>query len=247
MAQARDDSAQPTPAGEVPEEIVVEADEADEIVVEEAPTSESATATATLTDEKVESPLAGERVTYVTTPTPPRARSNRVVGSLLALVGAVVFAVLYALVGAAFIALTGSAFSFGDLITDAIFWIPVLFFTIGFVLVVVLLNRAAWWVHVLGSLLVAVITYFGSIGMLLLVTGIAGSSVGFAATALSPYVIAATIVAREVSIWVGLLISRRGTKVKERNRAEREAFDAEQGNTKASDGAAATSAANAGA
>jgi hypothetical protein len=239
MAQAKDESAQSTPADEVPEEIVVEEDE---IVVEEAPTSESATATATLTDEKVESPLAGERVTYVTTPTPPRARSNRVVGSLLALVGAVVFAVLYALVGAAFIALTGSAFSFGDLITDAIFWIPVLFFTIGFVLVVVLLNRAAWWVHVLGSLLVAVITYFGSIGMLLLVTGIAGSSPGFAATALSPYVIAATIVAREVSIWVGLLISRRGTKVKERNRAEREAFDAEQGNTKASDGASATSA-----
>jgi hypothetical protein len=244
MAQAKNESTDPT---QDPEEIVVEADESDEIVVEEAPTSESATATATLTDEKAASPLAGERVVYVSTPTPPRPRGNRVVGSLLALVGTVVFAVLYALVGAGFITLTGSSFGFGDLITDAIFWIPVLFFTIGFVLVVVLLNRAAWWVHVLGSLLVAVITYFGSIGMLLLVTGIAGSSPGFAATALSPYVIAATIVAREVSIWVGLLISRRGTKVKERNRAEREAFDAEQGDTKASNGASATSSANAGA
>jgi hypothetical protein len=239
MAQAKNESTDPT---QEPEEIVVEADENDEIVVEEAPTSESATATATLTDEKSESPLAGERVVYVTTPTPPRPHGNRVVGSLLALVGAVVFALAYALVGAGFIALTGSEFGFGDLITDAIFWIPVLFFTIGFVLVVVLLNRAAWWVHVLGSLLVAVITYFGSIGMLLLVTGIAGSSPGFVATALSPYVIAATIVAREVSIWTGLLISRRGTKVKERNRAEREAFDAEQGETKASDGASAAQA-----
>jgi hypothetical protein len=239
MAQAKNESTDPT---QEPEEIVVEADENDEIVVEEAPTSESATATATLTDEKSESPLAGERVVYVTTPTPPRPHGNRVVGSLLALVGAVVFALAYALVGAGFIALTGSEFGFGDLITDAIFWIPVLFFTIGFVLVVVLLNRAAWWVHVLGSLLVAIITYFGSIGMLLLVTGIAGSSPGFVATALSPYVIAATIVAREVSIWTGLLISRRGTKVKERNRAEREAFDAEQGETKASDGASAAQA-----
>ncbi|GHF20995.1 hypothetical protein [Pseudolysinimonas yzui] len=236
MAQAKDDSAQPTPADEVPEEIVVEEDE---IVVEEAPTTESATATATLTDEKVESPLAGERVVYVSTPTPPKPHSNRIVGSLLALAGTLVFAVGYGLVGAAYIALTGSTLGFGDFITDAIFWIPVLFFTIGFVLVAVLVNRAAWWVHVLSSLLVAFITYFGSIGMLLLVHQIAGSSVGFIATAFSPFVIAATIVAREVSIWVGLLISRRGTRLTARNRAEREAFDAEQ---KASDGATAPAA-----
>src|SRR5690606_18830929 len=98
--------------------------------------------------EKVESPLGGERVVYVPSPEEPRARSNRVVGSLLALVGTVVFAVLYGLVGAGFIALTDSPFTIGDFITGAIFWIPVLFFTIGFVLVVLLVNRAAWWVHV---------------------------------------------------------------------------------------------------
>lgn len=236
MAQAKDDSAQPTPADEVPEEIVVEDDE---IVVEEEPTTASATATATLTDEKPESPLAGERVIYVTTPTPPKPASNRIVGSLLALAGTLVFAVGYGLVGAAYIALTGSELGFGDFITDAIFWVPVLFFTIGFVLVAVLVNRAAWWVHVVASLLVALITYFGSIGMLLLVTSIAGASVGFVATAFSPFVIAATIVAREVSIWVGLLISRRGKRITARNRAEREAFDAEQ---KASNGATTATA-----
>lgn len=225
MAQAQDPAQKP----DEPEEIVVEPDE---IVVEEAATGEAPTATGTLTDERAESPLAGERVVYVEAPMPPKARSNRVVGALLALVGAVVFALLYAAVGAGFIALTASPFTFGDLITDAIFWIPVLFFTIGFVLVVVLLNRAAWWVHVLGSLLVAIITYFGSIGMLLLVTGIAGSSPGFVATALNPYVLAATIVAREVSIWVGLLIARRGVKLTARNKAEREAFDAEQASSR---------------
>ena len=171
----------------------------------------------------------------------PKARSNRVIGSALALVGTLVFAVVYALVGAAFIALTGSEFGFGDLITDAIFWIPVLFFTIGFVLVVVLINRAPWWVHVLGSLLVAAITYLGSIGLLLLVHQLAGVDLGVVATATSPYVIAATLVAREVSIWVGLLISRRGTRVAARNRAERDAFDAEQSG-KSADGAPATTA-----
>lgn len=231
MAQAKDESEQ---SPEMPEEIVVEPDE---IVVEEAATSEAPVATATLTDEKTESPLAGERVRYVPSPERPKARSNRVVGALLALVGTVVFAVVYALVGAAFIQLTGSEFGFGDLITDAIFWVPVLFFTVGFVLVVVLINRAPWWVHVAGSLLVALITYFGSIGMLLLVYSIAGQSLGFVATALSPYVIAATIVAREVSIWVGLLIARRGVRLTARNRADREAFEAEQSGK--SDGAPA--------
>jgi hypothetical protein len=231
MAQPNDESAQS--ADETPEIVV----EPDEIVVEEAATSEAPVATATLTDEKAESPLAGERVIYVPSAEPPKARSNRVVGALLALLGTIVFALAYAGVGAAFIQLTGSTFGFGDLITDAIFWVPVLFFTVGFVLVVVLINRGPWWVHVAGSLLVALITYFGSIGMLLLVTGIAGTSAGFVATALSPYVLAATIVAREVSIWVGLLIARRGVRLTARNRADREAFESEQAGK--SDGAAA--------
>lgn len=223
MAQATNE----TPQSEPDEEIVIEDDE---IVVEEAPTSESPTATATLTDERVESsPLAGERVIYTQAAVPPKARSNRIVGALLAFAGAILFAVLYGLVGAAMISLRGTGgLSIADFVTDAIFWIPVLFFTIGFVLLVLLVNRAAWWAHVLGSLAVALVTYFGAVGMLLLVTGIVGASPGFGAIATNPFVIAAAIVAREVSIWVGLLIARRGQRLVARNRADREAFDAEQ-------------------
>jgi hypothetical protein len=223
MAQATNE----TPQSEPDEEIVIEDDE---IVVEEAATSEAPTATATLTDERVESsPFAGERVIYTNAPVPPAARSNRLVGGLLALAGAVVFAALYGLVGAAMISANGvRELTVADFVTDAIFWIPVLFFTIGFVLLVLLVNRAAWWAHVLGSLAVALVTYFGAVGMLLLVTGIVGASPGFAAIATSPFVIAAAVVAREVSIWVGLLIARRGQRLVARNRADREAFDAEQ-------------------
>lgn len=235
MAQPKDETPQPEEA----EEIVLEDDE---FVVEEAATSEAPTATATLTDERVESPPAGERVIYVNSPAPPAAHSNRIVGGLLALAGAVVFAVLYGVVAAGMISLRDVGdLSIADFVTDAIFWIPVLFFTIGFVLLVLLVNRAAWWAHVLGSLAVAVVTYFGAVGMLLLVTGIVGASPGFAAIATSPFVIAAAIVAREVSIWVGLLIARRGQRLVARNRAEREAFDAEQSG-KASDGASASRA-----
>jgi hypothetical protein len=113
----------------------------------------------------------------------------------------------------------------------------VLLFTVAFVLMTLLLNRATWWLHVLASLLVAAVVYFGTVGVLALL-GVAG----FTSLLLEPFVIAAAVVAREVSIWVGLLISRRGARVTARNRAEREAFDAEQGDTKASDGASAASA-----
>lgn len=222
MAQAKDTSGD---AADTPEEIVVEADE---IIVEEAPSGEAPTATATLTDEKPSSPLAGERVIYVASPESPKPRSNRIVGSLLALVGSVIFVLLYGLVGAGFIALVQPGITFGEFITDAVFWIPVLFFTIGFLLVVALVNRAPWWVHVAASLLVGVITYFGSVGMLLLVTSIAGQNIGFVDTVVNPFVIAATILAREVSIWVGLLISRRGAKLTARNKEDLEAFEAQQ-------------------
>jgi hypothetical protein len=256
MAQAQDpaqDSSQkPNAADETPEEIVIEDDE---IVVEEAPTGASAMSTATLTDERVESTPGAERVVYVDTPVPPKPRSNRLIGSLLALLGAVIFAVVYALIVALFLQLgllpkVSAETGFGDFIQDAVFWVPVLFFAIGFVLVVLLLNRAAWWLHVLGSLLVAVIVYFGSIAMLLLVTGLAGDQKSFAAVATSAYVLIATFTAREVSIWVGFLIALRGGRVKQLNKADREAFDSEQAsngptsatNPKASDGAAAASA-----
>jgi len=237
MAQAQDPaqdpSENPNAADEAPDEIVIEDDE---IVVEEAPTGAAATSTATLTDEKTEptpgSTPGAERVVYVDTPAPPKPRSNRVLGSLLALLGAVVFALVYALFGAALIALVDSpvlsAAGFGGFIRDASFWVPVLFFAIGFVLVVLLLNRAAWWVHVLGSLLVAVIVYFGTIGVLLLLNGFSGTSLSFGYFALNPFVIAATLAAREVSIWIGFLIAWRGGRVKELNKADREAFDSEQ-------------------
>jgi hypothetical protein len=233
MAQAQDpslDPAQkPNAAVETPDEIVIDDDE---IVVEEAPTGVAATATATLTDEKAESTPGAERVIYVATPVPPKPRSNRIIGSLLALLGSAVFALVYALVAALMqnfiLSEQFRATGFGAFIRDVFFWAPVLFFVLGFVLVVLLLNRAAWWLHVLGSLLVAIIVYFGSIGLILLVTGIGGQSPTFAGVATSPYLIAATLVAREVSIWIGFLIALRGGRVKKLNKADREAFDSEQ-------------------
>jgi len=198
------------------------------------PKTEPATATGEVAPAE---PAPGQQVVYVDAPVPPRVRSNRVVGVLLALVGTVVFAVVYA--GAAAIPLairfSGAGFSpaFSAFVQNAIFWIPVMMFALGFIVLTVILNRAGWWAHVIGSLLVALFVYFTSIGLLLLVGNVvsltpAQANSAFGALATNPLMIAAALVAREVSIWIGLAIAARGRRVRARNIETRTAWDREQ-------------------
>lgn len=205
----------------------------DEIVVEDDSASTAPT-----------SPLAGERVVYRDAPVPPKPLSNRLVGALLAGAGAVVFALLFALAGAFVIAVLPGAFAgltFGGFLGDAAFWVPVLLFAVGFVLMVLLLNRAAWWLHVLGSILVAAVVYFGTIGIALLLNLVQNEipDAGFTTFAAAPFILLATVIAREVSIWVGLLIARRGGRLKTRNAQARADFEREHGTTDGSAGARA--------
>lgn len=177
---------------------------------------------------------AGERIVFVETPAPPKNRSNRATGVALALLGAVAFAVAYAL--AVFIlVLAGTPSEFvasvyGWVVGGAVFWIPVLFFTVSFVLLVLALNRAGWWVHILASIVVGLVTFFGSIGVLLLLDNVifmtpAEASAAFLARATEGPLILAGLLAREVSIWVGLVIATRGRQVKARNAERRLAFE----------------------
>lgn len=200
-------------------------------------TGEVAPATETAAAVPAESSVAGQQVVYVQAPLPPRVRGNRVVGVLLALVGTVVFAAVYA--GAAAIPLairfSGAGFSpaFSAFVQNAIFWIPIMMFALGFIVLTVILNRAGWWAHVLGSLLVALFVYFASIGLLLLVGNVvsltpAQANSAFGALATNPLMIAAALVAREVSIWIGLAIAARGRRVRARNDETRTAWDREQ-------------------
>jgi hypothetical protein len=225
-----------------------------EPVVERTATGEDAPAPATATGEvapvaatgevaPVASGVAGQQVVYVQAPLPPKVRGNRVIGVLLALLGTVVFAAVYA--GAASIPLAlrfsgGDGFSpaFSAFVQNAIFWIPIMMFALAFVVLTVVLNRAGWWAHVLGSLLVAVFVYFASIGLLLLVGNVFAltprqASSAFGDLATNPLMIAAALVAREVSIWIGLAIAARGRRVKARNVETRTAWDREQDEKKA--------------
>ncbi len=187
------------------------------------------------------------RVVYVQVPAAPKKLGNRGIGTLVAVLAALVFTVVYGLVGALIAAAGTGRFSFAFLGT-AQFYIPTLFFLIGFVLLVVILNRANWWAYIVGSLLVGLFVYFGSIGLTLLNAGIvqetrAEAGELFRAALVSPDLIVAGLVAREVALWTGAVLSRRGRRLRARNLENRAAYDRELATTRAEHERAAASAA----
>ena len=175
-----------------------------------------------------------QQLVYVPVAVPPKKRGNRGIGALLALVGALLFAGLYTVVGALIIDVRdGDLFGpeFTSFVRSAFFWVPVSLFLVGLILMVLLLNRAGWWAHVFGSLILAVAVYFGMIGILLLIANVFQATptpITYESLAINPWVIAAAIVAREASIWTGLGIAARGRRVKARSIEERAAFEREQ-------------------
>ncbi|SDY46144.1 hypothetical protein [Herbiconiux ginsengi] len=184
-------------------------------------------------------------------PVPPTPRGNRGGGSLIALVGTVAFAVVYAAV--AFVVISANVqpdayvSAFSSFLTSAAFIVPIVVFAISLILIVLIVNRAGWWAYVLGGFLVAVLVYFG---------GIAGALIHVNAwnlqpqeqydfvrsLVMDPLPLAGAIVAREASIWAGAWIALRGRKVKARNLAAREEFDRQQAEASAAATAAYGSA-----
>ena len=174
---------------------------------------------------------AAPATVYVAAPVPPRYRGNRGFGVLIAIVATVIFAAVLALVLAIIDAAKGLPFAF-DFIVQADFYYPVAFFLVGFVILVLIVNRGSWWAYILGSIFVALFVYFGFVGAELLkntVFSLTPSEAGRLTARLlgSPTVIAAALIAREVSMWTGSAISARGRRVKARNIEARRAHDAE--------------------
>lgn len=178
-------------------------------------------------------PASAREVVYVQAPTPPTPRHNRGFAVIISVLGTVAFGLLYLAVGAIIIALTPGVDAerlIGQFGLSAIFWVPIasyLVFSIAFVLIV---NRAAWWSHVLGSLFVAILSYAASLGILALANDVINrtpeeAALLIGALAVNPFLIAALVLAREASLWFGLAISARGRRVKERNAADRAAFE----------------------
>ena len=172
-------------------------------------------------------------------PTKPKNQSNRGGGILIALLATVVFAVLYAVAAFIIIGVTSTTLEvtvtgFAAFAALPVFYVPIIFFFLAFSALIALVNRGGWWAYVLFGFLVAVVVYFSYIGGAMLGLVFDGRADGLSPNELSrivntlwlnPGAIAAGLVAREVPIWAGAWIARRGRRVTARNAQARTEYE----------------------
>jgi len=171
------------------------------------------------------------RVVYVTAPTPPKVAGNRGFGVFMALGATVVFAIVFAIavliINAVATGRVGISF-----VQAPSFYVPIAFFAVGAIIIALIVNRAGWGVHVFSSIIVGLVVYFGTVGALLLSNGVIQNTpeqaqLLFAQALINPLVIAAGLLAREVALWTGALVAKRGRKVTVRNAETRAQWEAE--------------------
>ncbi len=173
-------------------------------------------------------------VVYVSAPQPPRAKGARGIGALVALLGAGIFAIAYsALVAVLGLVVPGFGIAGAVRFTGTpTFWIPVIVFALAYLLLIVIVNRAGWWAHVLGGFIVAIIVWIGFIGAAIIVAGAFGAPAPVVGAVVleqltNPLGWAAAIAAREVPIWVGGIVSRRGRSARAKNAEARAAYESD--------------------
>jgi len=186
-------------------------------------------------------PVATEhRVVYVEAPRPPRRRGNRGFGFLIAIFAAIVYAAVYAVAALIIFPVWAPgqevAPEFSNFLGSTVFWVPILYFFVFFVALILLANRAGWWVYVLMSNVVALIVYFGSIGVFLLQSDVihltqprAGRL--FVEIATQPFVVTCGLLALELTIWAGLIVATRGRRIRAKNAEARDAWEHETTDT----------------
>lgn len=209
---------------DVAEPVTVEPVTVEPVTVEPVPVSAPADPAAA---------AAAREVVYVQAPTPPAPRHNRGFGVLISLLGTVAFALLY--LGAAVIVFAVQAGGldeqrFAPFLTSDAFWVPIVAYAVFAAVFALIVNRAAWWAHVIGSLFVAGLTYGTSLGVLALLRNVVAMTPDeavqlFGALASSALMLCVLALARESSLWFGLAIAARGRRVKERNSTERALYE----------------------
>jgi hypothetical protein len=176
---------------------------------------------------------AVQRPVYVQAPTPPKKKGNRGFGVLVGVLATVVFGALYFVALLLTPLLSGTAVDYAastmTILTSAAFFVPVIVFFLAWVLLIVVLTRAPWWGYVIGGFVVALITYAGALGGALIQNAfeVAPSQVPsfLLAQALTPAAVLAFIIAREVPIWFGVWVGKRGRSVRARNIEAREEYE----------------------
>lgn len=175
---------------------------------------------------------------YMQSPMPPDLKGNRGAGVLIALLGTLAFAVLYAGLVSAMIArdFPPSTFLTEGLLPWVTSWgfiAGVVAFFVGLSILVLVFGRAGWWAYVIFSLFVGVLVWVASTATFAL-AGSPGGAVegvtGFLATArqlaFAVPTLGAAILAREVAVWFGSWIGARGRRVTAKNAAMLEEYEA---------------------
>lgn len=192
--------------------------------------------TATSSESGAAAPTAAysQQPIFVQAPEAPRPRGNRGAAGAIGLVAALVFALLYlaATLGLAALTETVTVAEVGqralEVLTTWAFWVPVAVFFLGFWLLGAFINRGRWGLWVVFGLLVGAAAYGGHIlGQLFqapfwsIAPSQAGQIVG--EQLLAPLAVIAFVLGREITIWFGAWVARRGRRVTELNaEAQRE-------------------------
>lgn len=148
------------------------------------------------------------------------------------LLSTAIFAALYALATIALaLALRPDGLNgFGSYLASAPFFVPVLVFAGAHLLLVIVANRAGWWIHVLGGFLVAVLVWVAFLGAALIAAGAVGAPEAQQQSVIlqqlvNPLGIIAAVLAREIPIWVGGIVARRGRTQTARNAEAQAAYE----------------------
>lgn len=205
------------------------------IVRDEVPAS-----TIAVDDETARAAAGGTPIVLVEEPMPPRRKGARGVGFVVALLASIIFAALFA---AAFFAV-GFLFDRAFDATETLesvwllpsYLLPVIIFFLAYWLITLLVNRAGWWAHVLGAFIVALLVYAAHIagahmeqegGWTAYASVFSMDLQSLGQLVLAPLSVLAFILAREVPIWFGGIVARRGRKAREWNRQALDDFNAE--------------------
>lgn len=227
---------EPTPVEVVTSDAETQAAVAEPVDVAATEPAEPVNTTAPVEPVSTTAPAepAAPAVVYVSAPQPPRAKGARGVGALVALLGAGIFAVAYsALVALLGLVVPGFGIAGAVRFTGSpTFWIPVIVFALAYLLLIVIVNRAGWWAHVLGGFIVALIVWVGFVGAAIIAAGAFGAPAPVVGAVVleqltNPLGWAAAIAAREVPIWVGGLVARRGRTARAKNAEARAAYESD--------------------
>ncbi|QAY60232.1 ABC transporter [Microbacterium protaetiae] len=173
---------------------------------------------------------------FVQAPEEPRPRGNRGAAGGIGLIAAVCFAFLYLDAGVVIGLVSGdlATSDIGTWLTDALttwgLWVPTVVFFLAFWLLGAIINRGRWGVWVIFGLLVGVAAWGGHLlGQLFEapfwnVTASEGADI-VNAQLFAPLAIAAFIIGRELTIWFGAWVARRGRRMTELNVEARREYE----------------------